>query len=478
MSLRSVCPVILCSGRDQNFWPVSSDALPQQFAKTGDAPSAFQQSLKAAFELGLGPAVVVALSDHRHLVDDQIAEYGIPVRAVVGLPEDRGTSAAACAATEIVAAENPDTSMLLMLADRQVIQQRSIADAISAGCHLSDSGQFVSFGFPPGAGVPRSIAIELAQGTSLSTSPQPVAQFLPTSDTAVAGEIAATGRYMWGMQLVLVAAKTLRGIYGRHAAPIRATVRRAVREGQVNGKSHTLGACYSAADETSFFTSIMQHQQGTVVPLASGSSTVGNWREAWQSAEKDRKGVRVDGNAQAHGCNDTYLASQSDGMQVLGIGLSNIAVVATRDAVLVMDMDKTEELPTVVRQMEARPSSKSQGPVLQLHPWGRTEMLQTGPTHRLRWVIIKPGCRIPTRSHLNRKENWVVVEGTGRVVRSGVTELICENDSVLIEKGQEYSIENPGKATLKLVEVQTGPYLGDDDQEVLDTVYETADAEE
>ena len=464
-----IYPVLSCNGVGQNFWPVSRKEAPKQFSKIGKNPSLFQDQVKKLNGCGFRNPTVVSPISHRYILAEQLNDIGQDMHLFIAEPEPSNSAAAFCAAAEVIAQRDPNAILLLPMSEAIDVNEDILISAVQTALSLLRDGHLVLLGAKPTEGVQRHTFVELAQGTASSTSPQPFAQVLHHPDPSAINKMLETNRYMWSADIALVSVKTLRALYGRSAAPIRATVRRAVRECVEAENMVQLGEAYTAVDDLNFENAILEHHNGFVVPVPKVHSSIGNWYDLWSSSNRDARGVQTTGNAMAINCDDTLLCSENFGTQIVGLGLSNVAVVATEDAVLVADLDHLDALPVAVKTMQRQDIPQAFAGRLKVTPWGSIETLQSGARHKVRSMTIKAGHNTQTLSHLNRTENWVVVEGTGRIVIDGYSTLLRQNETLTIPTGRDYRIENPGKAPLTLIEVITGPYLGDDDITVIET---------
>lgn len=464
-----IYPILSCNDVDQHFWPVSRSDSPKHFAKIGNSPSLFQTQVKILNNCGFRKPTVVAPFEHQHILRDQLDEAGQEMFLHIAEPEPRNTAAAFCAATEVIGKLDPNAILMMSMSESIDLTEDDLTSVVGSLLPLLRDDQLVVLGAPPRQGAQRRTFVELAQGIVGGASPQPIAQVIHDPEPAAANRMLETNRYLWSADIVLASVKTLRALYGRSAAPIRATVRRAVRESVERGAMVQLGECYADADDSAFETSILEHHGGHVAPVASIRTSSNDWHDVWQSGQRDNRGVMTSGNALSVNCDDSLLWSDDHGVQVVGLGLNNVAVVATHDAVLVADLDHLDALPRSVKTMQRQDIPQAFAGPVKTTPWGSIETLQSGPRHKVRSMTIKPGKKTQTLSHVNRTESWVVIEGTGRIVSNGLTTLLRPNETLTIPTGRDYRIENPGKAPLMLIEVITGPYLGDDDARVIET---------
>ncbi len=369
MSLDAIYPVLMCGDHQSAFWPVSRTNSPLRFARINNTHSQLQICLQSLADNGLGPATMVVSSKERYLAQDQTDQIGADMGTMIVTPKDRGTAPSVCAAAEVISRTRPDALLLVVLGNRCQFNTDTIKEALRLGTSGAENGKFVCFGTPPGDGAQGDRLIELGQGTCHSIAPQPVSQIILAGDTAK--ELLETKRYLWAADFILVSAKTLRGIYGRQAAAIRSSVRRAVREGVEDQQAFILSDTFSELETSDFETTIMDRQQGIAVPIVQSAQTPSSWAELWQQTPKSNRGVATYGAAQAIDCHNSLLSSPSGELQVLGLGLRDVAVVAVEDAVLVMDLNRASSLPDAVAKMERLSIPQSKSSRITYHPWDR-----------------------------------------------------------------------------------------------------------
>lgn len=377
-------------------------------------------------------------------------------------PEGRNTGPAVCAAVELIQAQDHDALVLICPADHVIADVMTFAKAVAAAIPVAARGDIVTFGIRPDRAETGYGYIELSSEAHPDGQPLPFVRFTE-KPAATAEAMVASGRYVWNSGIFLASAKTLITAFGRHAPALRATVRRAIREAATDLDFLRLGPAYAEAPDLSIDYAVMEHVQGTVVPVSVGWSDLGSWRAVWDASRRNADGVATTGQALAIHCQDTLLSSRDDGIQVVGIGLRNIAAVATRDAVLIADLDQSQSVADAVKELKLCRAPQAEEFRQAFRPWGHYETLALGPRYQVKSIVVKPGGELSLQSHVHRAEHWIVVEGTARVTIGETVSQVSENQSVYIPLGAVHRLANPGKVDLRLIEVQTGAYLGEDD---------------
>ncbi len=474
MSLPKINPVILCGGSGKRLWPASRKSMPKQFAPLSGDRSLLQATSLRIEEITCAAPLLVTTDNYRFIVDEQMEKIGSKGHRIVIEPESRNTGPAVCAAAEIFHAEDPDALILICPADHVVEDAMSLAEAVANGIPNARKGEIVTFGIRPDRPETGYGYIEISDGAGADGVPQPFVQFIEKPDGKSAEEMLAAGRYVWNAGIFLASARTLRGAFHKHAPQILAAVTRSLRTSRSDLNFLRLGEGYKDAPDLSIDYAIMEHETGTVVPVSAGWTDLGSWRAVWETSQQDGEGVALRGSCIALDCRETLLESTDDNIQVVGIGLRNIAAVATRDAVLIADLDSTQSVSDAVQELKRRDVPQAESFRKEFRPWGHYETLALGPRYQVKSIVVRPGGQLSLQSHVHRAEHWIVVEGTANVTIGREEMLVGENQSVYIPLAEVHRLSNPGKVDLRLIEVQTGTYLMEDDIVRYEDVYDRA----
>ena len=463
MSLPKVHPVILCGGSGKRLWPASRKSMPKQFVRFGEDASLLQQTIRRLEDISCAPPVLMTANDYRFVVAEQAGELGLMGHRIVVEPEAKNTGPAVCAAVELIQALDHDALVLICPADHVIADVMTFAKAVAAAIPCAARGEIVTFGIRPNCAETGFGYIELSSDATADDVLQPFHNFVEKPDALTAVAMVDSGRFVWNSGIFLVSAKTLISAFGRHAPALRAVVRRSIREAKTDLDFLRLGPCYGEAPDLSLDHAVMEKVTGFVVPISVGWSDMGSWRAVWEAADRDAKGVGVSGHALSLNCADTLLSSLDEGIQVVGIGLRNIAAIATRDAVRIADLDSTQSVADAVKELKICKAPQAESFRLAYRPWGHYETLALGKRYHVKSIVVKPGGELSLQSHMHRSEHWVIVEGTARVTIGDTVSTVSENQSVYIQLGQIHRLANPGKVELRLIEVQTGTYFAEDD---------------
>ncbi|MBD3679859.1 MAG: mannose-1-phosphate guanylyltransferase/mannose-6-phosphate isomerase [Rhodobacteraceae bacterium] len=467
-------PVILCGGSGKRLWPVSRKSMPKQFARLTGEESLLQTTVRRMEDIGCAAPVLMTANDYRFTVGEQMDEIGSRGHKIVIEPVSRNTAPAICAAAEIIAQDDPDALILVAPSDHLIRDTMSFGRALAAGAERARGGEIVTFGIRPTGPETGFGYIELADPEAPDEEAQTYVQFTEKPDQETAERMVASGSYVWNAGIFLFSVRTIRAAFARHAPKLRSAVKTAVRDGKHDLDFFRLANSFVDAPDISIDYAIMEHEIGSVVPVSAGWNDLGSWRSVWQESDRDGDGVGLTGAATALHCKDTLLRSDDDSVQVVGIGLRNIAAVATRDAVLITDLDATQDVGEAVTALKLARAPQAEEFPRHHRPWGYYETLALGSRYQVKSIVVKPGGKLSLQSHVHRAEHWVVVEGTATVTIGSEEKLVGENQSVYIPLGEVHRLANPGKFPLRLIEVQTGGYLGEDDIVRYEDIYERA----
>ncbi len=459
-----ITPVLLCGGSGTRLWPLSRKSYPKQFVPLLGDETLFQASAKRLRGPNYAAPVVVTGSDFRFIVTEQLHAAGIDPGAVLIEPEGRNTAPAVLAAALHVAAQDPDGLMLVAPSDHVIPDAAAFQAAVAAGVEVAKAGQLVTFGITPDRPETGYGYLELTQ-TPKGLAPVALSRFVEKPDAARAVEMVAAGSYLWNAGIFLFSAKALIAAFEAYAPSLLAPVRAAVDAAQADlGFLRLAPEPWGQADDISIDYAVMERADNlSVVPFSSGWSDLGGWDAVWREAGPDEGGVVTAGAATAIDCTDTLLRSDSEALEVVGIGLKDTIVVAMNDAVLVADTSQAQNVKKAVAALKQKGAPQAVQFPKDHRPWGWFESLVVGDRFQVKRIHVHPGAALSLQSHHHRSEHWIVVEGTAKVTVDDEVKLVSENQSVYIPLGAVHRMENPGKVPMVLIEVQTGSYLGEDD---------------
>ena len=457
-------PAILCGGVGTRLWPLSRALYPKQLLALAGDRTLFQDTvLRVQDPRRFAPPLVIGNEEHRFILAEQLRAIEVTPAALVVEPVGRNTAPAATIAALLIARDDPTALMLLLPADHVIADTAAFRDAVDRGAAAAARGRLVAFGVEPTG--PHCGYGYLQRGEPLDGIPGcfAVRRFVEKPDRRSAEEYLALGSYAWNSGIFLFpVSRWLSEIERRHPA-ILAACQQAVAERHDDLGFVKLGAeAFAASPADSIDYAIMEHvDDAVVVPVAMGWSDVGSWAALWEISPHDAAGNALRGDVLAVDVERSLL--RSDGPALAAVGLRDIVIVATKDAVLAVPRERAEEVRAVVDRLGRSGRSEHRTHTVIYRPWGSYETIDLGPRYRVKRLVVNPGAQLSLQMHHHRAEHWVVVQGTARVTRDGTTMLLGENESTYIPMGTPHRLENPGRIPLQLVEVQTGSYLEEDD---------------
>lgn len=460
-----IYPVILCGGSGTRLWPLSRKSFPKQFSRLNGETSLFQQTVERVSGEEMQSPIVLTNADYRFTVAEQLSDVGITNPTIMIEPEGRNTAPAILAAA-LHLRHQPDAVLLVMPSDHAIADETSFHGAVAAGHEAATQGQLVTFGVKPVRPETGYGYLEIdAKTEDYRPRALPLKSFVEKPDLETAEKFVAGRRHLWNAGIFMFRVADIIDAYEVFAPRLMMPVRRAV-EGARND------LCFLRLDETPYKTAedisidyaVMEASEAlSVIPMDCGWSDLGSWSSVWETGVADSDGVVQSGDTTAIDCENTLLRSDSEGVQLVGIGLQNITAIAMGDAVLVADMSQSEKVKEAVATLKARKVKQATSFPRDHRPWGYFETLSLGERFQVKRIVVKPDAALSLQSHMHRSEHWIVVQGVANVTVDDEVKLISENQSVYIPLGAVHRMENPGKVDLHLIEVQTGAYLGEDD---------------
>lgn len=460
-----IYPTILCGGSGTRLWPLSRKSYPKQFVPLLGPETLFQASARRLHGPGFAPPVVLTNSDFRFIVTEQLAEAGIDPGAILIEPEGRNTAPAVLAAALHVLETDPEAVLLVAPSDHAIPDAVAFRHAVTRGLPAVAAGQIVTFGIPPARPETGYGYLELTAQPDPGGAPVPLARFVEKPDLARAEAMLAAGTYLWNAGIFLFRAADMLAAFQTHAPEVVAPVEAALAAARADlGFLRLDPKAWAAAPDISIDYAVMERATNLcAVPFDGDWSDLGGWDAVWAAQPRDAAGVATSQGATAIECHDSLLRSESEGVELVGIGLTNVIAVAMNDAVLVADMSRAQEVKKAVEALRTRKAKQAEQFPKDHRPWGWFETLALADRFQVKRIVVHPGASLSLQSHHHRSEHWIVVQGTARVTVDDRVTLVTENQSVYVPLGAVHRMENPGKMPMVLIEVQTGAYLGEDD---------------
>jgi mannose-1-phosphate guanylyltransferase len=473
MAASPLVPVILCGGTGTRLWPLSRASYPKQYwpLAAGSDLTLLQQTMERLQGLQhLAPPLLVCNEDHRFIVAEQMRQIGVDPAAILLEPMGRNTAPAIAVAALQATARGEDPLLLVLSADHVIRRPARFRAAVSAGIAAAEAGQLVTFGIVPTAPETGYGYIEAAEPLPAATdqgdhhpAPVPIERFVEKPDRASAEQFLASGRFTWNSGMFLFRASTILAELERLSPEVVSHCRSAIEHDSADLEFLRLEReAFARCPSVAIDVAVMEKtERGTVLPLDAGWSDVGSWSALWETSDHDQHGNVLRGRVISRDARNCYLRSEH--RLVVGLGVEDLVVVETDDVVLVAHRDRAQDVKKIVGHLETEGAPESKAHRRIYRPWGSYDGITEGDRWQVKKIVVNPGASLSLQRHHHRAEQWIVDKGTAIVEKDGQEELVGENQSTYIPLGSRHRLSNPGKIAVEMIEVQSGPYLGEDD---------------
>lgn len=456
--MKKIIPVILSGGSGTRLWPLSRQLRPKQFLAIVGEDTLFQSTLKRLQALeGLLDPIIVCNEEHRFMVAEQLRELGIKDHSILLEPIGRNTAPAiALAALLAEQKQLADAVLLVLPADHVIKNELALHQAIHQALPLAQSGQLVTFGIVPQCA-------ETGYGYIQHDGVHQVLRFVEKPDKPTAEAYVNSGEYLWNSGMFLFKVSSFLADLQNYAADVLHSCQVALEHPHTDKDFIRINAeSFKSCPSISVDYAVMEKAKNVaVIPLDAGWSDVGAWSAVWEVGSKDTQGNVLRGDVLTNRAQNNLVYSEE--RLVALVGVDDLVVIDTKDATLVAQRDKVQDVKKIVEQLQGQQRSEALLHREVFRPWGSYDCIYGADRFQVKRITVNPGERLSLQMHYHRAEHWIVVNGTAEVRCGNKTMILTENQSTYIPLGEVHQLANPGKVPLEIIEVQSGSYLGEDD---------------
>lgn len=466
--MQTVHPVLLAGGSGTRLWPVSRKTYPKQFSKFLDDKTLFQQSalrLISSKHVKFAQHITLTNSDFRFIISEQLLGVGIDPKHILIEPEAKNTAGAILAASIFSQSIEENAILLVAPSDHVIPDTNEFHKAISVGISHVKNGKIVTFGIQPTHPETGYGYLELSGDRLDQYGSALVSKFIEKPNLANVKQMLKVGNFLWNSGIFLFSAKDMISAFEIYSPETLKLVQQAVKLGVIDlGFLRLSSKPWSKIENISIDFAIMEKAENLVaVPYSSKWSDLGSWNAVWAEGVHDASGNVTSKRAHAFDCSGSLLRSESDSLQVIGLGLEEIIAIAMPDAVLVANKNRVQEVKKVVDFLKVNNVPQAEIFPKEHRPWGWFESIALGDRFQVKRIFVKPGAALSLQSHTYRSEHWIVVEGKAWITIDGASRVVNEGESTFVPTGAIHRLENLDKRPMLLIEVQIGNYLGEDD---------------
>ncbi|EIM9278252.1 mannose-1-phosphate guanylyltransferase/mannose-6-phosphate isomerase [Escherichia coli] len=456
-----IIPIIMAGGSGTRLWPLSRSLYPKQFLSLINENSLLQETLKRLDGLNCFPPVIVSNNEHRFIVAEQLRQFGVDDFQIILEPVGRNTAPAVALAALKSLELHGDHHMLVLAADHAIQDIEAFHAAVLAAEQESVDNKLVTFGIVPTK--PETGYGYIKKGEQVKNSVFKVNSFVEKPDLETAKNYLEQKCYLWNSGMFMFKASVYLDELKKFRPDILAACKESLSSASTDLDFIRLNSDVFAEcpDESIDYAVMEKTQDCVVIPLDADWSDIGSWTSLWEISEKDEHENVSHGDVINYNSRNNYI--YSEGSLISTVGVNNLIIVQTKDALLVAQQDNVQDIKKIVEILKKQKRSEHISHREVYRPWGRYDSVERGDRYQVKRITVKPGECLSTQMHHHRAEHWVVVAGTAKVTCGERTFFVTENESTFIPIGTVHTLENPGKIPLEVIEIQSGVYLGDDD---------------
>ncbi|WP_113906560.1 mannose-1-phosphate guanylyltransferase/mannose-6-phosphate isomerase [Aliidiomarina celeris] len=455
-----ILPVIMAGGSGSRLWPLSRAAYPKQFLKLNGRGTMLQETITRLDKITTDAPIVICNEEHRFLTAEQLRQIGQLNHNIILEPVGRNTAPAIALAAFYAVNSGSDPIMLVLAADHVIKNKNAFQEAVVKATEYAEQGKLVTFGIVPTG--PETGYGYIERGTEIGTVFS-VERFVEKPNLKTAQSYVVSGNFYWNSGMFMFRASRYLEELKVHRPDIYAACEKAIGDtsDDLDFVRVDKEAFINCPEDSIDYAVMEKTTDAVVIPMDAGWSDVGSWSSLWDVSDKDDNGNVHHGDVMTHNSRNNYVFAETG--LVATVGVDDVVVVQTKDAVLVTRKDQVQDVKKIVEELKSENRSEYKLHREVYRPWGKYDSVDAGERYQVKRITVKPGEKLSIQMHHHRAEHWIVVSGTANVTIDDETSLVTENESVYIPVGAVHALENPGKIPLELIEVQSGAYLGEDD---------------
>lgn len=464
-------PVILCGGSGTRLWPLSRERYPKQLLPLDGSQTLLQDTaLRAGGQAqGMAAPLVICNEEYRFLTAEQLRQINLQPACILLEPMGRNTAPALTLAALAAVRDGADAALLVMPSDHVIRDTEAFRAAVAAGVEHASAGAVVTFGIQPDRAETGYGYIQVGQALG-GAGGFVLQRFVEKPDASTAQRYLDSGEYLWNAGIFMLSAQTWLKLLGQFQPAMLEACRHAFEHGKADNDFYRVDkAAFALCPSDSIDYAVMEPltaasprpAPAVVIPLNAGWSDVGAWDALWQIADKDESGNVARGDVLLQETRDSLVFAE--GRMVSCLGVQDMVVIETADAVMVAPKSRTQDVKRIVNELKSRKRPEAENHRKVYRPWGYYDSIDSGERFQVKRIVVNPGASLSLQMHYHRAEHWIVVSGTAKVTCGEEVLLLSENESTYIPLGTTHRLENPGRLPLEMIEVQSGSYLGEDD---------------
>ena len=466
MSLNPIIPVILCGGSGTRLWPLSRQSFPKQFLSltSNNKDSLLQNTVKRISSLkNISSPILICNEEHRFLVAEQMREINIKNCSILLEPFGRNTAPAIAISALKALDKNDDPILLILSSDHEILNKEKFINTLNAGINYAEKEKLVTFGIVPTNPETGYGYIKAAKPLTDNLEGIDIKEFLEKPDLKKAKELIEDKRFTWNSGIFMFKAKTIIKEIEKFSPEIIKYCKESLKQSRNDLDFIRLEKMsFQKCPNISIDCAVMEKtKKGTVLPLDANWNDIGSWQSVWEVSNKDKNGNFTKGKTIIKNTKNCYLSSEA--RLLVGIGLEDLIVVETNDAILVSNKSESQKVKEIVKILKDKKIPEGLKHSQIYRPWGHYKSIVEADRWQVKLIEVKSGEKLSLQMHHHRSEYWIIVRGTAEVEVDDKTKILTENESIYIPLGSKHRLTNPGKIPLALIEVQSGSYVGEDD---------------